>query len=61
MIKLTLLNESEILINTNQIDAVISDEQSAIKFKNGNIIKVKESSVTILRLIKSLAYRDESY
>ena len=61
MIKLTLPDETEILININQIDEVISDEQSTIKFKNGKKIKVKESSGMILSLIKSLAYRDESY
>ena len=61
MIKLTLPDETEILININQIDSVISDEQSTIKFKNGKKIKVKESSGMILSLIKSLAYRDESY
>ena len=59
MIKLTMLDETEILINSDQIDSVRSAEHSIVELKNGDKIKVKESSLTILNLIKILAYRDE--
>ncbi|MEN8222220.1 MAG: flagellar FlbD family protein [Acidobacteriota bacterium] len=58
MIKLTLLDETEILINSNQINAVESAEHATIELKGGDKIKVKESSLTILNLIRTLAYRD---
>ncbi len=59
MIKLTMLDETEILINSDQIDSVKSAEQATVELKNGVKIKVKESSLTILNLIKILSYRDE--
>ena len=59
MIKLTLLDETEILINTDQINAVNSAEQATIELKSGDKIKVKESYLTVLNLIKILASRDE--
>jgi len=59
MIKLTMLDETEILINSDQIDSVNSAEQATIELKNGDKIRVKESSLTIQNLIKILSYRDE--
>ena len=59
MIKLTLLDETEILINTDQINAVNSADQATIELKSGDKIKVKESSLTVLNLIKILAHRSE--
>ncbi len=59
MIKLTLADDIEILINTNQIAAVISGEQAIIELKSGEKIEVKESLLTVLSLIKTFAYRDE--
>ena len=59
MIKLTMLDDTEILINSDQIDSVRSAENAIVELKNGDKIKVKESSHTILNLIKILTYRDE--
>ena len=59
MIKLTLLDETEILINTDQINAVNSADQATIELKSGDKIKVKESSLTVLNLIKILAHRNK--
>ncbi len=61
MIKLTLPDDTEIIINSNQIDAVKSAEQAIIELKSGEKIKVKESSNTVLKLIKILSYRDDKY
>jgi len=59
MIKLTLLDNSEILINVYQIEKVESTEPSKIILKQGDEIEVKESAVTIFKLIKALSHRDD--
>jgi len=60
MIKLTLLNETEILINTNTINKVASTEPTRIILKDGQEIEVIESAMTVLNLIQALTYRNEN-
>lgn len=59
MIKLTLLDETEILINSDQINRIKSAEHALIELKSGERIEVKESSQTVLNLINAMAYKDE--
>lgn len=60
MIKLTLPDNSELLINSSQIDKVESGEPSLVILKDGEKIKVKESVSTIMNLIRALSYRDNN-
>lgn len=60
MIKLTLINTNEILINTDMISKVESTEPTKIILKNGQEIEVTESAMTILNLIQALTYRDDN-
>lgn len=60
MIKLTLANNSEVLINTSQIDKVLPSEPSVIILKDGKKIEVKESLMTIINLIKAISYRNNN-
>ncbi|MCK4890792.1 MAG: flagellar FlbD family protein [Candidatus Aminicenantes bacterium] len=60
MIKLTLINNNEILINTNTINKVEPTEPTKIILKDGQEIEVIESAMTILNLIQALTYRDEN-
>ncbi|MCK5221428.1 MAG: flagellar FlbD family protein, partial [Candidatus Aminicenantes bacterium] len=57
MIKLTLINNTEILINTNIINKVESTEPTKIILQDGQEIEVIESAMTILNLIQALTYR----
>lgn len=58
MIKLTLTDNSEILINTDQISKVESTEPTTVILKGGKNIEVMETVMTIMNLIKALSYRD---
>ena len=58
MIKLTSPDNSELLINTSQIDKVEPGEPSLVILKDGEKIKVKESVSTIMNLIRALSYRE---
>ncbi len=60
MIKLTLTNNTEILINTNIINKVESTEPTKIILQDGREIEVIESAMTILNLIQALTYRNEN-
>ena len=60
MIKLTSPDNSELLINTSQIDKVEPGEPSLVILKDGEKIKVKESVSTIMNLIRALSYRDNN-
>ncbi len=60
MIKLTLINNTEILINTNIINKVESTEPTKIILQDGQEIEVIESAMTILNLIQALTYRNEN-
>ena len=60
MIKLTLINNTEILINTNIINKVESTEPTKIILQDGREIEVIESAMTILNLIQALTYRNEN-
>ena len=60
MIKLTLINNTEILINTNIINKVESTEPTKIILQDGREIEVIESAMTILNLIQALTYRNRN-
>ncbi len=57
MIKLTLTNNIEILINTEQISKIEHVEPTRIIFDNGTDIEVKETAMTITNLIQAISYR----
>ncbi len=61
MIKLTLLNDIEILINPDQIDKIETNATSILILKDGQKIEVKESGAKISEIIKDLSFRNKNF
>ena len=58
MIKLTLTDGTETLVNPDQIEKVDQQDSTILRLKNGNSLKVQETLQLVLNLIKSLGHRD---
>ncbi len=54
MIKLTLLNDTEILININSIKRIERKNSTSIILNNGGEIQVTESPLKVTNLIKDI-------
>jgi len=59
MIKLTLPDHSEILINADQIEKIETGEPARVILKQGDIIEVRETAASIIKLIKALSVSDQ--
>lgn len=60
MIKLTLTDGTEVLVNTDQIERTEQNGSTRVILKKGNSLEVQESQQLILNLIKSLSFRDDT-
>ncbi len=60
MIKLTLPDGSDFLINSDQISHIKAVDPAIIILKNGEEIKVKESYMTVINHMKATSYSNES-
>ena len=59
MIKLTLLNDTEILININSIDKIDDEEPTSIILIGGKAIEIKETPLTVMNMIKAYSLKNE--
>jgi len=57
MIKLTLTDGTEVLVNLDQIERTEQNGTTRIILKNGGSLEVQESLQLVLNLVKSLRYR----
>jgi len=60
MIKLTLNDGTDVLVNPDHIEKTEQNGITRVILKNGTFMEVQESLQTILNLVKSLKYRDDA-
>lgn len=60
MIKLTLTDGTEVLVNLDQIEITEQNGTTRIILKNGGSLEVQESLQLVLNLVKSLRYRGDT-